>query len=500
MQKISFIVQMPDEPGALHKAAEIAKMYHANIRRIHYNRKIDVNTVFFDISTSYEFYDKISEDLKEIGYLQTSIKPVSFVKFNVSLPHRAGALFAFLSHITSYHANIGFLDFDDESTAKPKLTVSLTLEEISRVNDLLNQLKTEYRLEILEYHEEYSDLDDTIFYIVFAQKLREIIGAAADDFLMKLLNDINHIVQELTRLGQDPRNVFDSVLQTGKTLNKSTGKAFFADVQKINIEDNTELFCFQPPCGGNIFLLKSSKETLMIDTGYGIYYDDLQLMLQRYGLGEMERLKKIFITHADADHSGAGGFFKLKSYLHPGTWDIINKSNRAYGSVSETSILEEVYTKLINLFSNFKPPENVECISHNNLGKRNIFPIIDKFKIGNLEFEVLESLGGHLYGQIYLLCPDEGILFPADTLINFQSLSKDRKKFNLLAKNLMTSVNVDGELATKEREALIQLINELNNDLSPKNKKCLICGGHGTISTLKNGKLETFGEIDHYKA
>ena len=496
MEKISFIVQMPDEPGALHKAAEIAKKYQANIHRIHYNRKIDVNTVFFDISTSYEFYEKIKEELEEIGYLQTSIKPVSFLKFNVYLPHQAGALFKFLNYITSSHANIGFLDFDDESTTHPKLTVSLTLDGSSLVNDLLNQLKSEYRLEILEYDEKYSDLDDTIFYIVFAQKLREILGATADEFLMKLLRDINHVVQELTRLGQDPRVVFDSVILTGKTLKKSTGDAFFADMQKIRINDDTELYGFQPPCGGNIFLLKTSEETLMIDTGYGIYHDDVLLMLQRYGVSDVD---KIYITHADADHSGAGGFYQVKSYMHPGTWDITNKANRAYGSVSETSILEEIYTKLINLFSNFNPPENAECISPEDLGKRNIFPIIDKFKIGDLEFEVLESLGGHLHGQIYLLCPEEGILFPADTLINFQSLSEDRKKFNLLAKNLMTSVNVDRKRARRERKALALLIDELDKDLSSKNRKCLICCGHGSISTLSDGKLETFGETDHYK-
>jgi len=46
MEKKSFIVQVPDEPGALHKAAWISKQYQANIHRIHYNRKIDVNTVF----------------------------------------------------------------------------------------------------------------------------------------------------------------------------------------------------------------------------------------------------------------------------------------------------------------------------------------------------------------------------------------------------------------------------------------------------------------------
>ncbi len=499
MEKKYFIVQVPDEPGALHKAARIAKQYQANINRIHYNRKIDVNTVFFDITTSNKHYEKMQHDLKELGYLQTSLNPVGFLKFNLYLPHRTGALFEFLNYLTFAQANIGFLDFDDETTTTPKLTVSLTLEKSSRINDLLNRLKTQYPLEILEYNEEYSDLDDTIFYIVFAQKLREILGMAANEFLMKLLKDINHIVQELTRIGEEPRDIFDSVLLTGKTLKNNTGEAFYANVQRISLKGDVELFCFQPPCGGNIFVLKNATEMFLIDTGYGIYHFDVQMMLQKYGLGDMDKLKKIFITHADADHSGAAGYYDVKSFMHPGTWEIIKKANRAYGSVSETSILEEVYTKLINLFSNFNPPDYVKLISDKKYGERNIFPILDKFKIGDLEFEVLESLGGHLYGQIYLLCPEKGVLFPADSLINFQSLSKDRKKFNLLAKNLMTSVNVDGKLATEERKALIELVNELDQKLSGKNRKCLICGGHGAISVLSGDKLETYGETEHYK-
>jgi len=93
------------------------KHYQGNILRIHYNRKIDPNTVFFDITASPEIYEKIKRDLNEIGYLQTSLEPISFLKFNLYLSHQAGALFEFLGYITSSCANIGFIDFDDSSTS-----------------------------------------------------------------------------------------------------------------------------------------------------------------------------------------------------------------------------------------------------------------------------------------------------------------------------------------------------------------------------------------------
>jgi len=264
------------------------------------------------------------------------------------------------------------------------------------------------------------------------------------------------------------------------------------------LNDKGELYCFQPPCGGNVYIITSSDDMIMIDTGYGIYYQDFLKLFQNYGI-DVNKLKNIYITHADADHSGAAGFYDVKTFMHKGTMKIIEEANRAYGSNAEKSVLEEVYTKLINLFSKFNPPSNVETFNNKEIKWRGSFPVIHTFKACNMEFEVLESFGGHLYGQIYILCMEEGLLFTADSLINFESLSKDRKKFNLLAKDLMTSVNVDGENAKQERIELLKLVSKLNNELSKQNKKFFVCGGHGTISTFSDNNLEVYGKVNRLK-
>ncbi|MGZ7117536.1 MAG: MBL fold metallo-hydrolase, partial [Methanobacterium sp.] len=269
-------------------------------------------------------------------------------------------------------------------------------------------------------------------------------------------------------------------------------------VQKIQLSNDIELYCFQPPCGGNVFVINSPDETVMIDSGYGIYYHDFLKLFQKYGI-QIKNLKAIYLTHADADHLGAAGFYAVSSYMHKGTMDIIEEANRAYGSSSEECILEEVYTRLINLFSKFNIPPNVETLPDEIIKMRGPFPVIHTFKTCGLEFEVLGSLGGHLHGQIFILCPDEGLLFTADSLINFASLSEERKKYNLLAKDLMTSVNVDGKKADEERKALLKLALLLDEELSKEGKKCLICGGHGAISVLSKDKLEVFEQVKHYK-
>ena len=499
MKKFSFIARMPDTPGSLHRAAEIIKKYDGNINRIQFDRRIDPGTVFYEVTASDSAYRKITHDLAQIGFLQTSLKPLDFLKFAVYLPHQPGALYEFLNYTTSAGANIAFIDFDDKGRHPDRLTVSLNLEQNQVVESLLDQLKSRYRLEILEYDTSGKHLDDTVFYVRYAQEVRELIGESEDAFLLSFLADTNHIAQELMDRGCEPRQVFESVLKTGRSLNATTRDHFYADVQATRVTDQVSLFCFQLPCGGNIFLLRSPGETTMIDTGYGIYHPDVMLMLSRFDPGDVRRISRIIVTHADADHCGAAGFFNAPSLLHRGTHDIIRTNNRAYGSRNEHSVLEAFYTKMINLFSNFNPPSEQQCFTNNGYTKRGIFPVIDRITVGDVELEVLDGLGGHTHGQIFLYSRNQGILFTADSVINFSSLTKERADYSSLAAFLVTSVNVDSALARKEREALLELVKETDEELMKMNGKCLICGGHGAISVLENGKLVPYGHIERYR-
>jgi len=505
MDQFSFIASMPDKPGALHKAAEIVTRYKGNINRIQYDRRIDRNTVFFEVTCSPQDYEKIRFELEKIGYLQTSLQPVAFLKFHVYLPNLPGALFDFLNCITCSGANITFLDFDERGQHPERLVVSLNIENTRLIDSLLNELKSKYRLEILEYDTTGEKLDNTVFYLQLAQKLRTFIGNKEDAFLMRFLHDINHIAQELSNLQKDPVEVFEHILKVGDCLNRTSGENFYADVQRVKIKGGVELFCFQPPCGGNIYFFNTQTERVMIDAGYGIYYQDLVNMLQHYGLGDLTKLNRIYITHADADHCGAAGFFPVPSYLNRETFLITRETSRAYGSSNEGCILEEVYTKIINLFSRFTPPSNIVLFpdlpeNAENLEKRGKFPVLARFKIGGLNFEALQGLGGHMHGEVFYLCPEEGLIFPEDAIINFKSLSPERTEYNVLADYLMTSVNVDSKLAREERNSLLSLIMDLDVKLAEKGKKCLICCGHGSVSVLKEGKLVECSNSQRYNA
>lgn len=491
---------MPDTPGSLHRAAEIIKQYDGNINRIQFDRRIDPGTVFYEVTATDDAYASITRDLAAIGYLQSSLKPLDFLKFTVDMPHKPGALHEFLNFTTSAGANIAFIDFDDKGLHPHRLTVSLNLEQSSVVEQLLDQLKSRYRLEILEYDTTGKHLDDTVFYVRYAQAVREIIGDSEEEFLLSFLAETNHMAQELMDRGCDPHQAFNSVLATGQTMNATNGGNFYADVQQFAVSGQVTLSCFQPPCGGSLFLLHTADEMVMIDTGYGIYHDSVMTMLSRYGLGDMRKLSRILVTHADADHCGAAGWFRVPVYMHEGTLDIIRTNNRAYGSRSDHSSLDAFYTKMINLFSRFNIPDDIRCFSEKNGRKRGIFPILGRSRIGDVELEVLDGLGGHTHGQVFFYSADHGLLFGADSVINFASLTKERADYSSLAAFLVTSVNVDSGSARQERKGLTGLAEATDAALAGSGRRCLICGGHGAVSVLEAGKMVAASTIERYEA
>ena len=113
---------------------------------------------------------------------------------------------------------------------------------------------------------------------------------------------------------------------------------------------------------------------------------------------------------------------------------------------------------------------------------------------------MLDGLGGHTCGQVFLYSRACGLLFAADSVINFGSLTSERADYSSLAAFLVTSVNVDSERAKQERTALLGLALETDLELAKSGRRCLICGGHGVVSVLEDGKLVAHGKIERYEA
>lgn len=484
-ERFTFIARMPDQPGALMRAAEVIGARGGNIVRLHYDHRIDPSTVFFEVEAERAEYARIQEELERIGYLQRSLKPHAVLKCDVHLPHKPKALMEFLAHTTEERANITLVDFDEKGTHPDRLKVSLSLEEGERAERLLDRLKSRYPIEIIEYDPGGRSLDDTVFYVRFAQELRTLLERPDEEFILRMLHEINHIVQELHNLGVEPKKAFTSVLETGRRLKATTGANFYADLQSIGITDRVSLHCIQPPCGGNVYALASRDEVLLVDTGFGIYHEELRGVLASLMAGTPLKVRCILITHGDPDHAGGAGLFSAPVLMHEATKGIISHRNRAYASEMEASVLESVYTRLISEFSRFTPPAEPVTLGEDAIGSRGIFPVLDRRDFEGIELEILGGLGGHLAGHLYFYSEEHGLLFTGDTLFNLKALSPERREFNSLAVNLILSVDVKRETAVMERRALLAMAQESTRT----GGRCIVCGGHGPLSVVEGDAL-----------
>ena len=187
--------------------------------------------------------------------------------------------------------------------------------------------------------------------------------------------------------------------------------------------------------------------------------------------------------------------------MHPTCKAILDAGTRNHGSVNNLDLLEKFYTTSINTMSRMNVPDKVIECGTEPIGMRGLFPIIEKISFAGMEFEVWESLGGHIAGQLLLFEPNLGMLFTSDAFINFATLSKERADYCSIADSMIGSVNVDSEIARTERKELTCLAVELDAELKKNGKYLLICCGHGAVSKIdENGNLVPASELIHYSA
>lgn len=129
--------------------------------------------------------------------------------------------------------------------------------------------------------------------------------------------------------------IFNKILAFAISSCSKTGNNFHYKRLPALPLGSVVLHSFKPPTGGNVYILEGESETIMIDGSYGIYYEDIIKILKENYI-DPSKVKKIYLTHADADHAGLSGYFeeeyRTKVYLHPASQGIIKNENRAYGT------------------------------------------------------------------------------------------------------------------------------------------------------------------------
>lgn len=458
---------MPDKAGAFLKASKIISFYGGNIVRVSYNKAVDVHTLFIDVSANLQQLEKITEELEALGYLSNEKNENKVILISLKLPDKPGAVKPVLDILNCYDINISYMNSQENGTEYQYFKMGLLIEEPKVIKDLLDEVSKICDVKIIEYNVSEKILDSTVFYISFANEMRDLLMLSQEQTNEFIINS-NKIMQLLDEKNELPHKTFEYIRRFARFVVDHKGDNFNAGISKKKISDKVTLYLIEPPCGSNTYILEGENELLFVDSGFACFENEMQVILNKLFPDFRNRKKSIVLTHSDIDHAGLASLFDV-IYLSNASFEDFQLEQAGMDNFREQNILHAPYCRLSRIISRYTTPELSKVKVLGQKSDDEILSRIGELSFEDLDFEIFEGNGGHVKGEVILICDDIKLIFTGDNLVNIKGFSPDQQKFNLLAPYLMTSVNVDSEKATLCR-----------NEILKRTSGYLICPGHGT--------------------
>jgi len=488
MARKSFVSSMPDKAGTFLRASKVIARHDGNIVRVSYNKAVDLHMLFIDVEATENDLLDIERDLLHMGYLNEKIIETRVIEVSILIPDKSGAVLPVLDILDSFDINISYMNSCADGEASQNFKFGLLIEDPRIIKTLLDEISKVYQIDITECDclEEY--LDNTVFYIRLANEMQKLFELSTEK-TMQFISESNRILQALQTDGENANKVFDYIRRFAYFVSSCRGENFKADIEKIKISESVTLYSIQPRCGSNSYVLATSNELLLIDTGYAIYAKEILNIFKNLFTDWDSRAKRIYITHADVDHCGLlSEIDNAQIIMNRKSAESLRRQLDGLPDYRESTELHLGYSKISQIISGYTPPDvkDFKLLDSETPENHEDLIVIGKVHIGELDFLVYEGSGGHLQGEMVYACQEAGVIFTGDILVNISGFSKERAEFNSLAPYLMKSVNVDSKKAQEMRKQVIALIQDLSNQ---NGKPCFICGGHGPISELVDGKI-----------
>ncbi len=409
--------------------------------------------------------------LSDIGYLTEAKSEQKVILIVLKLRDKIGAVTPVLEVINNYDINVTYISSQEMGTPYQYFKMGLLIENPDEIKSLLEDISKICEVKIIDYDITEKSLDNTVFYITFANEMREILNLSQEQTNEVIINS-NKIMQMLDERNELPLKTFDYIKQFARFVVSQKRDNFTADIKVKELSGGITVYLIQPPCGSNTYIIKRGNELLFVDCGFPCYKNEMLKVFTEL-LGELSSYRKsIVITHADIDHIGLLDLFDTV-YMSGGCHENFLAEHKRTPNFREQNTLHEPYCKLSKLISDYAPPELEKCIIIGNKTDDGLLTKIGRLGFADLTFDIYEGCGGHVKGETIIVCEQLKILFTGDVFINAKGFSEKQKQFNLLAPYLMTSVNVDSAKAKKLRE-----------HISEKYVGYTIYPGHGTEMVL----------------
>ncbi len=464
--KRTYITKMPDKAGAFLKASRIISKNGGNIVRVNYNKSVDVHTLFIEVYAEEIQHENIWRELSYLGYLAEENTTQKVILIVLKLCDEVGSVTPVLEIINNYDINVTYISSQETGTPYQYFKMGLLIERTEEIKSLLEDISKICEVKILDYDITEKSLDNTVFYITFANEMREILNLNQAQTNSVLINS-NKIMQILDERNELPLKTFDYIKQFANFVISQKGDAFKADIKEIGLTENVCMYLIQPPCGSNTYIIKNDKELLFVDCGFACYKDEMVKIFTEL-FGDLTKYKKnIIITHADIDHTGLLYMFD-KIYMSDNCYENFVLENKGLANFREQNVLHSPYCKISKIISSYQPPELNKCVVIGSKKDDLLLSKIGTLCLCGLVFDIFEGYGGHVKGEIVIVCEQSKIVFTGDIFVNAKGFSEKQRQFNVLAPYLMTSVNVNPNKAKNLREYITE-----------KYKGYTICSGHG---------------------
>lgn len=473
--KKTFTTVMPDKIGAFLKADRCLSRLGLNITRVSYNKAVDAHMLFIEAEGSEEQLKLAGEELSRLGYLgaMNSLGGVILIEFK--LRDEAGSLLPVLELIDDYNFNISYISSQENGTAYQYFKMGLFVENGREISDFISRASLLCRLKIIDYKSSEKILDNTVFYLSFANDISELMELD-EEKQKKLIVNSNRIMQHLDERNAPVYKTFDYIKRFASQLAQYRGEGFVPRISR-RMCGGRELLLIEPPCGSNICVIDAGDALCFIDSGFAIYRKELLGVLRREIPDFDSRRRVLLLTHADVDHAGCLDLFDTV-YVNRKCADNFECEREGKPALREMNPLHAPYVKISKLLSHYAPPskERISVVGGVSEAQTELFEDVGRVTVGELEFDLYEGAGGHVAGETVIAERVTGLVFTGDIFVNIKGFTKEQSRFNRLAPYLMTSVDTDPELAKREREALPALLG--------RGKWTVVCG-HGGVTEME---------------
>ena len=471
--KKTFTTIMPDRIGAFLRANRCLSGLGLNITRVSYNKAVDMHMLFIEAEGDPDTLALAERELTAMGYLPTQPDFGSVILMEFTLKDEPGALTPVLELINSFAFNISYISAQENGSGYQLFKMGLYVDNGREISEFVSRAALLCPIRILDYNKSEKVLDNTVFYLSFANEISEKMGFGSEQKNGLIVN-ANQIMHMLDELGSPPYKTFDYIGKFADALLKYRGENYHPRITRHTTCTGTEITLIEPQVGSNTAVIVKNGRVLCVDGGFPCFGDGLWAVLMREIPGFETADKTMLLTHGDVDHTGCVPRFD-RVYINQSVAANFSAESMEQDAIREENPVHAPYVRISKILSDYAPPDGKFEVFGTSPSDGEALSPIGCVDWEDLHFEVYEGAGGHVRGEMIWVERRERIAFTGDIFVNIKGFTPEQAEFNRLAPYLMTSVDTDPALAKREREAMRAILGEGHWQ---------IFGGHGAMAEL----------------